>query len=228
MIDTEDVRNFLITFFLFVFFLILFAISYSFVSGESLSRAINDALARIMGVDTGEPLMAFAFLFISAILIWFVMDYLMQIILKLEIGGVGRMVRISGLKNHYIVCGYGRVGSHVVQRLKDLGEKVVIVETDAEKVRGCKEPYIIGDALEEETLKRAGINKAKGIVCCLGGAAENIFLTITAKHQNPEILVGSRADDNKSAAKLRHAGSDIIVLPEAVGGYELADKMSQK
>jgi voltage-gated potassium channel len=227
-IDIEDVRNLIITFFLFVFFLLLFAVSYSFVSGKSLSSSVSDAFARIFGVEQGEPLTAFSFLFISAILVWFVIDYFMKILLRIELGGVRRMVKMSGMKNHYIVCGYGRVGSHVVSRLQDIGEKVVVIEKDKEKVNGCKFAYIVDDSLEEDVLKRAGIEKAEGIVCCLGESASNIFLVITAKHMNSELKVGSRADNQRTAAKLRHAGADIIVLPEAVGGSELADKMAEK
>lgn len=228
IVDATDIRNFLITLFLFIFFLMLFAVSYSFISGDSLDTSIRDALARMFGTNKGEPLIIFAFLFLSAVLIWFVIDYLMKILLNLELGGVKRMVKISGIKDHYIICGYGRVGSHVADRLEDLGEKMVVIERNEEKSKECKNPCMPGDALEEDLLKKVGIQKAKGLFCCFGNPADNIFLTITAKHLNPHIKVGARADNERVASKLRHAGADIIVLPEAVGGFELADEMTKK
>ncbi len=228
MIDSEDIRNFLVVFLLFVFFLILFVVSYSFISGQSFDYAIRDAFAIMFGTEANESLTAFAFLFVSIVFVWLLFEYLLKIILRINFGSVRRMVKLSGSKNHYIICGYGRVGSNVALRLKDTGEKIVVVDENQESLSDCKFPYILDDALEEGVLEKAGITKAKGIICCLGKDEENVFLTITAKHINSNLKVGSRANSQKTASKLRHAGCDVIILPEVVGGFELADKMAQK
>ena len=84
---------------------------------------------------------------------------------------------------------------------------------------------MLGDATKTNVLKRAGILKAKGLIAALGKPEANVFLVITAKHINPKLRVVARADDEDTAAKLRHTGADRIIMPEAIGGYQLVEKI---
>ncbi|MCD6404184.1 MAG: NAD-binding protein [Nanoarchaeota archaeon] len=230
MIEWEDVKGFLLTLFLFVSFLFLFAVTYSYITGESLSKAVGDALVRIFGMeDVKASLTSAMFLFLSSMLIWFVVDYIVRILVKLELGGVTSMVKAKGMRDHYIICGFGRVGSHVAKRLKKEKKKVLVIDVSEEALKEARGyPVIKGDCLQEKILKLAGIKKAKAIICALGKPESNVFLTITAKHLNPSIIVGARADDADIAAKLRHAGADVIIMPEAIGGYKLAEEVMKK
>ena len=129
------------------------------------------------------------------------------------------------LENHYIICGYGRVGQIVVRELQKLREKFVVVEKNPEVVKNLVEkgiPAIEGSALDEETLKRAGIERARGLVTALGKDSDNVFITITAKTLNPKIYVVVRVSDENVIDKVYRVGADRVVSPELEGGKMLA------
>lgn len=146
-------------------------------------------------------------------------------------GVVGRRrmeKEISKLKNHYIVCGYGRVGSHVVKELETTKAPFVVVENSPEIVKLLKEERILvveGDASQDEVLERARLESAKGLVAAVDNDAENMFVTLSARKLNPGIFIVARADVEESEDKLKKAGADRVVLPAAIGGRRMASLM---
>ncbi|MHC1589471.1 MAG: potassium channel family protein [Candidatus Hecatellaceae archaeon] len=129
------------------------------------------------------------------------------------------------LENHYIICGYGRIGQIIVSELSRTGEKFVVVERDPEVVRELSEkgiPVIEGSPLEEETLRRAGVEKAKGLATVLDEDSDNVFITITAKALNPHIYVVTKVSNREVIDKVYKVGADRVVAPELEGGKMLA------
>jgi len=131
---------------------------------------------------------------------------------------------IKKLKNHYIVCGYGRIGKVVVQELLKQGIPVIVVETNPAEVQGMLENGILaihGNAGDENILKRAGIEQAKGIVCVAASDADNLFITITARDLNKNLLIAARAETKETEKKLRQVGANKVVSPYLIGAYRL-------
>ncbi|ADG13150.1 potassium channel family protein [Methanocaldococcus infernus] len=135
---------------------------------------------------------------------------------------------IKSLKDHYIVCGYGKLGRVIVYKLLREGVKVVVIEKDEEKIREALEKYknfiyIIGDARKDIILKKANIEKAKCLIAALSEDADNVFVTLTAKELNKNILVVAKADEYEAIKKLKAAGADRVVSPYLIGGLRMAE-----
>lgn len=133
--------------------------------------------------------------------------------------------QIQGLKDHYIVCGYGRMGRVLTQQLQREGVEFVVVEGNEEKLMAHAPSdllYVIGDATTEDTLEAANIREAKGLISAVASDAENLFITLTARGMNPNLFILARAFDERSEGKLLLAGADRVVDPYRLGGMRLA------
>lgn len=132
---------------------------------------------------------------------------------------------VEKMKNHFIVCGYGRVGKEVARELKKSRTHFVVIEPDEDRVREAEEeniPVVRGSATEEKILKEAGIEKAKGIAACTGSDADNVYITLTAKSLAPEIYIVARANSPEVVEKLYRAGADRVISPSIIGGRRIA------
>jgi len=133
--------------------------------------------------------------------------------------------KILSLKDHFIICGYGRIGSLVSQQLQMHNKQFVVIENSPECIEKLEEDrilYIPLDATTEESLLKAGIMKAKGLVTALMSDADNVFITLTAKGIRPDIFVLARGSDEKSELKLKRAGATRVVCPYLLGGKRMA------
>lgn len=133
---------------------------------------------------------------------------------------------IDKLENHYILAGYGRIGSRVAQDLKRNRTPFVIIENKAEKSELLDSRdmlYIRGDAEQEETLIKAGIERAKGLILTLPEDRANVFATLVARELNPDLFILVRTDTHLNRRKLIRAGADKVVSPYEIG----ADRMAQ-
>ena len=134
--------------------------------------------------------------------------------------------KIGMLKNHYIVCGYGRMGTHICNDLEQAKVPFVVIENNPDnknKLDELEYLYDIGDASNDETLLRAGVKNAKGLVSVLSSDAENVFTTLSAKTLNPDIFVVARAIDDHTEPKLIKAGANRVVKPYELGGVRMAE-----
>jgi voltage-gated potassium channel len=132
---------------------------------------------------------------------------------------------ISVMKGHFIICGFGRIGSIICRELDEENIPFVVIEEDPSKNTELEEKkylYINMDATSEEALSKAGIMNAKGIVTAVRSDANNVFITLTAKGLQPDIFVLSRASDVKNEAKLIKAGASRVVSPYLLGGRRMA------
>ncbi len=136
--------------------------------------------------------------------------------------------KISGLNGHYIVCGVGRTGKHIIDELYKTGRSFVAIDKGEEvcKKLGEKEMlFIMGDATSSAVLKAANAEHARGVFCSLPSDAENLLLILTAKGINPGLKIIAKAGEDESEDKMRKAGADGVVLPEFIGGLRMASEM---
>ncbi len=155
--------------------------------------------------------------------ITYIADRMDDLVLR---GGVGRMEKkVRSLKNHVIVCGYDSLGQEVVRNLRRRGGPVVVVDQDLDRLRGLEDEgvyYIVGNALEEETLVRAGILQARCIIATFSDDTSNVYLVLEARGIHPDVEVISSASGREARRRLYLAGASRVVSPQLLGGDILA------
>lgn len=169
------------------------------------------------------------FLIITGVSLLFVMiGALTQALLEFElvkVFGKRRMEReLAGLKNHYIICGAGRVGASVAQELARKPCPFVIIESDEKSVAQFdpKWLFLVGDAASEKTLRDAGIKNALGLVAATTTDATNIYIVLTARSLNPNLKIIARASEERAEKHLKTAGADVVISPYAAAGHRIA------
>ena len=136
--------------------------------------------------------------------------------------------KIDRLKNHYIICGYGRIGKVLCKMLLSKPIDLVVVEKDPDlipEIDADKILYVSGDATNEENLIKAGIQRAKGLIAALATDTENVFLVLTARQLNPDLYIIARASRNESKTKLQAAGANKVELPYDMGAVSMAQRI---
>ena len=132
---------------------------------------------------------------------------------------------VEKLWGHYIICGYGRIGRMVVKELMAKPLPVVIVEKDpvvATQINHDEMNVVEGDATLEETLLTAGIERAKGLISVVSSDAENLYIVLSARGLNKNLLIVARAGEEKSEQKLLRAGANKVISPYVIGGMRIA------
>jgi voltage-gated potassium channel len=190
--------------------------------GEIKPLSSAGRIVTIMTISTGITIGAYT---IGLLLRMFVEGELSKIFgrRKLE-------KNISALKNHFIICGFGRIGSIICQELQSENIPFVVIEGDPAKNEELEKNgylYINRDASSEETLIKAHIMSAKGLVTAVGADADNVFIALTAKGLRPDIFILSRASDVKNEAKLIKAGASRVVSPYLLGGRRMAEVLKR-
>lgn len=133
--------------------------------------------------------------------------------------------KIDKLKQHYIVCGYGDIGSSICSTLDGAGIPFVLIEADKEKTEfALQHSYLIiqGKATYDSTLFQAGILNAKGMVVCLGDDSENLYVTLAAREINPNLQIIVRGYNTQGERRIKRAGADSVVYPLRLGGEQVA------
>jgi voltage-gated potassium channel len=137
--------------------------------------------------------------------------------------------KIEKLKDHIIICGYGRVGRIICEEIyRSKPTALVVIDSDSTVTAKIEEDghlYLLGDATEELFLLRAGIRRAKGLATALDSEADNVYITLTAKGLNPNLYIIARAGRIGSEKKLLQAGANHVVSPHQIGGYRMAQAL---
>ena len=129
------------------------------------------------------------------------------------------------LRDHYIVCGFGRVGRQVASDLRAAGAPYVVIDEDPKNREAAYAPgvrFITARPSDDEALRDAGIARARAIVACVDSDAENIFIALTARELRPDIAIVARASREENESKLRRAGADRVISPYKSSGTEMA------
>jgi voltage-gated potassium channel len=143
-----------------------------------------------------------------------------------------RMARnIDSLEDHFIVCGGGMTGQHIVKELLDTRRPFVLIEESETRVDelyarlNSEFPTVVGDATQDENLRSAGIDRARGLIACIKSDKDNLVVTFSSRHLNPKLRIVARCNDARDSEKLKRAGADAIVQPDQVGGLRLASEL---
>ena len=135
---------------------------------------------------------------------------------------------IDNLQDHFIVCGFGRVGRNASTELQRLQAPVIVIDKQEERVERAMHLGLLGleaDATLDDTLRSAGVMRAKGLIASLPSDAENLFIILSAKTLNPGLTVVTRASEEEAEIKLRRAGADIVFTPYAIVGHRIAQAL---
>jgi voltage-gated potassium channel len=133
---------------------------------------------------------------------------------------------VEALSDHYIVCGYGRVGSTVIKELVHTGQRFVVIDVTAPSLeRAAADGHLIvmGDATDDETLRRAGVERARGLITTVDSDANNVYVTLSARTLNPRLFIVARASAAGAEAKMAQAGANRIVSPYTMAGRRIAE-----
>jgi voltage-gated potassium channel len=154
-----------------------------------------------------------------------VVQFLVEGRIRLVLGRHKLDKQINQLKDHYIICGYGRMGRALCRYLTQKNLKCVAIEKNAARMPVMNADgilYIAGEATAEENLLKAGVKRASNLITALGTDADNVFLVLLAKGLNPNLYVVARASQNASKRPLYTAGADVVVSPYDVGARRMA------
>jgi voltage-gated potassium channel len=132
---------------------------------------------------------------------------------------------IERLRDHYIICGYGRVGRRIAAEFREEGVEFVVLDFSAEALEHAREANVLfvdGSGTEDEDLREAGLGRATGLVASSDSDSDNLYITLSARAARPDLLIVARASDEDAAKKLRLAGADRVVQPYSTAGKEMA------
>jgi voltage-gated potassium channel len=136
-----------------------------------------------------------------------------------------RLHMLDDLKDHFIVCGYGRIGAIIVEELRRQRVPYVVIERDRDRVQAVMELgglAVEADASSEEVLTRLGIARARGFIAAVGTDAENVYTVLSARLLRPDLFIIARAEADDVTTKLKRAGADRVLAPYQIGGVQMA------
>ena len=225
---------------LYLLLLTLGSAGYSLIEGWSLTDSLYMTVITISTVGFGEirPLSPQGRVFTGAMIVMGVgaTAYTFSTVADFIVAGEFRNIlwrrrmqnRIGKLTGHFIVCGYGRVGEHVVNELLSNDVKLVVVErleTLGPDLENLGVIPVEGNATDDAILIQAGIAQASGICCCLPNDSDNVYVALTARALNPELTIISRANSHESERKLQIAGVDHVINPYVTSGRRMARQL---
>jgi len=153
-----------------------------------------------------------------------------QSIIELELqGSFGERRKkrmIQQLHDHFIVCGFGRVGRNASYEFQRAGAPFLVIDRNDDRVTKAMHAgmlAVVADATRDDSLREAGVLRAKGLIAALPSDAENLFIILSAKTLNPQLTVVTRASEEEAGEKLRRAGADTVLTPFSMAGRQLAD-----
>jgi voltage-gated potassium channel len=211
-------------------------IGFHYALSESWFQALYRAIvtASLTGLDTVPPNNASRVISIVLVLCGLtIIAYAGAVIVEAIAGGVftgvlaerRRERTIERLTEHYIICGYGRVGQRVAEEFRAAGERYVVLDLSDVAVAAAKEHgdlFVHGDATDDDDLARAGLQHARGIVVASDSDADNLYVTLSARSARPDLQIVARASDEDAEKKLKLAGADRVVLPYSAAGRTMA------
>ncbi|KPK47573.1 MAG: hypothetical protein AMJ77_02640 [Dehalococcoidia bacterium SM23_28_2] len=159
----------------------------------------------------------------------YVLNTTVQTVLESHLGEILEVrkmkARINALRDHYIVCGFGRVGHEVALEFQAQATPFVLIENDPEaqeKAHSLGYLYVAENATADEALDAAGIRRARCLIAAVGSDAENTYITLCARSMNPKLFIVARVDSTRGEERLRQAGADKVISPYRIGGRTIA------
>jgi len=175
-------------------------------------------------------LIIFSGMGIMAYLLGLVAQAMVNVQLRSIIGRTKLGLQMRSIRNHYIICGFGRIGKIICRELKANNIPMVVIDNNPEMKQPLEDediPYINDDATNEDVLIEAGIERAKGLISVVASDADNLFITITTRGLNPKSFILARADEEQTEKKLLRAGANKVVMPYLIGGQKMAHTITK-
>jgi voltage-gated potassium channel len=213
------------------------AFGFHLIEGFSVLDSIYLATETVTTVGYGDlspksttgRVFAIFFMLVGAGTVLYALTSLVQTLFQAELiemlDSRRKIKEMEKLQNHYIVCGAGRVGKRIIRSLQKQNIPFVVIEREERKgapVADYCDYVIIGDATLEETLKRAGVERAKGLASCLADDAANVYVVLTARGLNGNMHIVARAVEEEAEPKLIRAGANRVVAPTIIGSQSMA------
>lgn len=235
-------RRFVISLLLVMLTVVLGTLGFMFVSGYSFSEAYYMTIITLSSVGYGEVkplddsgrLLASLLILVNIGIFAYALASLSGFVIEGELKDYLKYKnmnqRISKLRNHTIVCGFGRHGQQIVEELEKRHAEFVVIEPQSDKIALLQAQghlYLEGDATNDDLLRTAGIERARCIAVTFGEDAFNVYTVLSARQLNPHIRIVSRASDAHAEEKLRRAGADHTVRSERIGGFYMATLLQQ-
>jgi len=214
-------------------------VGYRWSLGESWLQSFYRAVvtSALVGLDTvprndSARLLSIFMVFAGVTIFAFVASTLVESIARGVLTGAlaekRRRRAIENLRDHYIICGYGRVGQQIGSEFRAAGAQYVVVDFHEDALGAARERndyFIEGDGTDEDDLDAAGLARARGLVASSDSDADNLYITLSARAVRPDLLVVARASNAAAAKKLRIAGADRVVQPYSAAGRVMANLM---
>jgi voltage-gated potassium channel len=211
-------------------------IAFHAVSHESWLQAFYRAVvtSSLTGLDTvpandATRLVSIALVLAGLTIFAFIATILVEGIARGVFSGAlaerRRRRAIEQLHDHYIICGYGRVGRRVAEEFRESGAKYVVLDFNPDAIEFAREHgdlFIEGNGTKDEDLEATGLRRAKGLVASSDSDVDNLYITLSARTARPDLLIVARASEEDVAEKLRRAGADRVVQPYSTAGKEMA------
>lgn len=210
-------------------YMVFFQWSFLDALYQTVTTITTVGFKEVRPLSTGGRVFTILLILCGVGVIFYGLATIVEYAIKAQLSGVfkRRAVKkqVDKLENHYIICGYGRVGESVARHFAAQQAPFVVVDNDpASLARAEADGYLVveGDATSDEALEAAGIKRAKGVVAAVGSDAGNIYVTLSARVLNPWLLIVARAGSEDTMNKLKRAGADRVVSPYGIGGRQMA------
>lgn len=179
-------------------------------------------------LDSSEKIFVSLLIISSIFIVGYAISVITEYILSKNIGSLREKKverKLKSMNNHIIVCGYGRNGKQAVNKLLAYKRPFLIIEKDEEIVERFSDEntlFVLGNAVDDEVLIKAGIYKASTLICATPSDADNLFVVLSARQMNKNLKIISRASEETSYKKMKLAGADNVIMPDKIGGDHMA------
>lgn len=233
-----ELRRFLWASLVFLAILVAGTVGYRLlISDESWIDAFYRSVVSttLTGLDTAPPsdasmLFTIALLFSGVAVFLYlagvIVDVMTRGVLSESLGERRRKRAIEDLRDHVIICGYGRVGRRVAEEFRATRTPYVVVDVTPESVELAQDdgaPVVLGDGTEDHDLETAGLARARGLVASVDSDQKNLYITLSARAQRPDLVIVARASNDAAARKIRLAGADRVIEPYSTAGLHMAN-----